>query len=161
MIAVRSIYELNKNAIEFLFKMIIGGPRVSGFNSSAALHEFIALLYEQCELLTAKINEVEVRKGFEMDLAKQQYKDFLRTGDREAYDRTVEHYNNADYQESEYKRERSRLKAMLVVVEYRRENERKWLLAITLASHPRVGQASPMGMLKDDLLAKIALLTLS
>ena len=48
---------------------------------------------------------------------------------------------------------------MLVAAEDLRNKVR--LLAIALASHPRVGQASPMGMLKDDLLAKIALLTIS
>ena len=50
---------------------------------------------------------------------------------------------------------------MLVVAEDQREKERQCLLAVMLTSHPRIGQVSPMGMLNDELLAKIALHTLS
>ena len=48
MITARSIYEVNKNAIKFLSKMIIGCPRVSGIDVSAAFHEFITLLNQHC-----------------------------------------------------------------------------------------------------------------
>ena len=41
------------------------------------------------------------------------------------------------------------------------ENGKEQMLAVMLASHQRVGQKSPMGKLKSDLLVEIALLTLS
>ena len=56
-----------------------------------------------------------------------------------------------------YKRYLARLKAMLVNT----ENQRQRMLAVMLASHQRVGQASRMNRLDIALLAEIALLTLS
>ena len=54
-----------------------------------------------------------------------------------------------------YKRYLARLKAMLVNT----ENRRQRMLAVMLATHLRVGQASPMNMIDDALLAQIALLS--
>ena len=42
-----------------------------------------------------------------------------------------------------------------------RRRQQKLLLTVMLASHPRLGEAAPMGMLTDDLLETIARLSLS
>ena len=159
-----SAYEVNKTAIKFLSKMIIGGPQVSGIDVCAALNELIPLLDEQCKMVAAKIERMKEDNQFLIALVCQIGDDYLKSRDDWdllKYRRERLHLQDVTRLVRKHKRELARLKAMLVDAENRRENERKWLLAITLASHPRVGQASPMGMLMDDLLAKIALLTLS
>jgi len=159
-----STYDVNKTAIKLLWTMIIGGPQVSGIDVHAALNELIPLLDEQCKLVAAKIEGLKEDNQFLIALVCQIGDDYLKSRDDLdllQYRREKLHLQDVTRLVRKHKRELARLKAMLANAENRRENERKWLLAITFASHPRVGQASPMGKLNDDVLAKIALLTLS
>ena len=159
-----SAYDVNKNAIKFLSKMMTRGLSISCINASDTLNEFISLLEEQCKLVAAKIEGLKEDNQFLIALVCQIGDDYLKSRDDLdllQYRREKLHLQDVTRLVRKHKRELARLKAMLANAENRRENERKWLLAITFASHPRVGQASPMGKLNDDMLAKIALLTLS
>ena len=159
MITAPNTYKVNLDAIKFLSKML-RKPLASSIIGLAALNEFSALLKDQIRLVAAKIEYLQEYKAIRNALACQFGEAWLLS--RDALDLQLYHREKLDIryltrQIRNYKRYFARLKAMLVKTENRTER----MLAVMLASHQRVGQKSPMGKLKSDLLVEIALLTLS
>ena len=159
MITAPNTYKVNLDAIKFLSKML-RKPLASSIIGLAALNEFSALLKEQIRLVAAKIEYLQEDKQIRTGLACQLGEEWLLSRDAwdlQRYHREKQEIRYLIRRVRNYKRYLARLKAMLVNTENRTER----MLAVMLASHQRVGQKSPMGKLKSDLLVEIALLTLS
>ena len=71
MITAPNAFKVNRDAIKFLSKMMIGKPLPSSINALASLNEFSALLKEQNKLVEAKIFAHRAFKQMVEGLARQ------------------------------------------------------------------------------------------
>ena len=161
MITAPNAFKVNRDAIKFLSRMLIGKPLLFRIDALGTVIEFNALLQEQCKFVEAKIFAHKEFKKMIEGLARQ-YKNEAENGGDETDWNT--HFIMLYFLPTVARRVRNckrylaRLKAMLVKTQTYLGNR---MLAVMLACHQRVGQSSVMNMLDDELMAKIAVLSVS
>ena len=161
MITAPNAFKVNRDAIKFLSKMIIGKPLLFRIDALGAVIEFSALLQSQCKLVEAKLFAHKEFKKMVEGLARQ-YKNEAENGGDESdwntYHIMLDFAPIIARRLRNCKRYLARLKAMLLKTQTYQGHR---MLAVMLASHQRVGQSSAMNVLDDELMAKIAVLSVS
>ena len=79
MITAPNAFKVNRDAIKFLSRMMIGRQLLFSIDALGAVNEFSALLKEQCKLVEAKIFAHKAFKQMAVGLARQ-YKNEAENG---------------------------------------------------------------------------------
>ena len=150
-------YNVNQTAIAFLSNMI---ENSTGHNIWAASNELIDLLDQQIQLVeTMKENSWQEAEKY-VDIIYEFEDPFDSNENFQEYSSVVTKSDEVNAQAYRYAAEVNILQELRNILEEERRRENRLRLpAVMSASHRRVGATSSLRQLDDELLAKIALLS--